>query len=376
MAESMLRKFSVKGYKNFKEETTLDLTKVRDYGFNKECITNGLLGKVLIMGPNGSGKSNLGYALFDIVCTLTDKQACFCQRDAQSFFNRESGLEYATFKYEFQQGDSVIVYEYRKTQPNTLIYERMSVDDNVIIEFDHRQNRAVIDNLRQVDSEGLRLDGRRDAPPIIRLIANSTSQKEGSPIIFLMDFVSRMLYFRSTQDGNMSIGVERAGDDADPHLIRNGSVDGFEMFLKEDTGLDTRLCTAMTPGLTEYMVQNLRSKPIAFPNAASSGEKALKLFCYWSKRFDDVSFLFMDEFDAFYHFELAERIVRSLMDYTGTQVVLTSHNTSIVSNRLMRPDCYLQIRGGRIVSLSESTERELREGHNLEKMLRNGEFDE
>ena len=43
---------------------------------------------------------------------------------------------------------------------------------------------------------------------------------------------------------------------------------------------------------------------------------------------------------------------------------------------LLRPDCYFQIKDGVLKSLADSTKRELREGHNLEKMLRQGKFDE
>jgi AAA15 family ATPase/GTPase len=372
----MLRKFSISGYKNFKDETVLDLSLVGKYEFNKECITNGLLGKVLIMGPNGSGKSNLGYALFDIVYTLTDKPACFWQIDQQSFINGEDNSKIATFRYEFQHGDSIINYEYGKIWPYRLINEKFSVDGKVIIEFDHMQNRMVSGDLSTINGDKLRLDGQQGSLSIIRFIANNTSQKEESPITFLMDFVNRMLYFKSTQDGNMFIGLERIGEDVESYLIRNGLVGGFEDFLREYTKLDIRLSTMGAKGMPEMMVQKLKSKNIPFPNVASSGTKALELFYYWSKRFDKVSLLFIDEFDAFYHFELAEKIVRLLMKYNDAQVIITSHNTSIVSNRVMRPDCYLQIRNGKISSFSDSTDRELREGHNLEKMLRNGEFNE
>ena len=43
---------------------------------------------------------------------------------------------------------------------------------------------------------------------------------------------------------------------------------------------------------------------------------------------------------------------------------------------LMRPDCYLVLDGGKVKSFSDATGRELRQGHNIEKMYRNGEFDE
>ena len=371
-----MRKFSILGYKNFKDETTLDLTLVKDYRFNTECVTNGLLGKVLVMGPNGSGKSNLGYALFDIVYTLTDKQASSLQADKQSFINGEGNSKSAFFKYEFQQVDHIINYEYGKTGPYELAYEKMSIDGKTIVEFDHKANKVISGDLSLVNSEKLILSGQNGTLSVIRFIANNTSQKEGSPVVFLMDFVNRMLYFKSTQEGNMFIGLERSGDNLDSYLMRNDLVKDFEKFLKENAELDITLDKIKVPGMPDMMVQKLKSKNIPFSSVASSGTKALELFYYWSRRFDKVSFLFIDEFDAFYHFELAEKIVRLLMRHEATQIVLTSHNTSIVSNRVMRPDCYLQIRHGKISSFSESTDRELREGHNLEKMLRNGEFNE
>ena len=112
----------------------------------------------------------------------------------------------------------------------------------------------------------------------------------------------------------------------------------------------------------------------AFEQIASSGSKALELLFYWSKRFNDVSFLFMDEFDAFYHFDLARNVIKYIVDYDNIQVVFTTHNPNLASNEMLRPDCYFTLKNGKLTSFADSTERELREGHNLEKMLRNGEF--
>ena len=98
-------------------------------------------------------------------------------------------------------------------------------------------------------------------------------------------------------------------------------------------------------------------------------------FFYWYKHIKGISFLFIDEFDAFYHYELAENIVKLLRDKIPVQAILTSHNTSLMANRLMRPDCYFILTENKIVSLSKVTDRELRQGHNLEKLYMNGEFD-
>lgn len=98
-------------------------------------------------------------------------------------------------------------------------------------------------------------------------------------------------------------------------------------------------------------------------------------FFYWYKHIKRISLLFIDEFDAFYHYELAENIVKLLRDKIPVQAILTSHNTSLMANRFMRPDCYFILTRDKIVSLPKATDRELRQGHNLEKLYMNGEFD-
>jgi predicted ATP-dependent endonuclease of OLD family len=84
--------------------------------------------------------------------------------------------------------------------------------------------------------------------------------------------------------------------------------------------------------------------------------------------------MFIDEFDAFYHYELAETLVELLEQVPGLQVILTSHNTNLLSNRIMRPDCYFILTDETLTSFANATKRELREGHNLEKLYMSGEF--
>ena len=116
--------------------------------------------------------------------------------------------------------------------------------------------------------------------------------------------------------------------------------------------------------------------PLPFFRVASSGTKALYTFFYWYKTTKNVSFMFIDEFDAFYHFELSENIVSILEQMTNAQIIITSHNTNLLTNRIMRPDCYFILTKNKLTSLANATNRELREGHNLEKLYMSGEFDE
>ena len=87
-----------------------------------------------------------------------------------------------------------------------------------------------------------------------------------------------------------------------------------------------------------------------------------------------VSFVFIDEFDAFYHFEISKLVVEFLRDNKNLQVILTTHNTDGMNNDLLRPDCYFILNENKISSLADATEKELRCAHNLQKMYKAGAF--
>ena len=96
---------------------------------------------------------------------------------------------------------------------------------------------------------------------------------------------------------------------------------------------------------------------------------------FWFQRLKEnkVSLVFVDEFDAFYHQKLSALIVEKLKEINA-QVILTTHNTSIMSTEILRPDCYFILDENEIKSIPNCTEKELREAHNLEKMYKAGAF--
>ena len=65
-----------------------------------------------------------------------------------------------------------------------------------------------------------------------------------------------------------------------------------------------------------------------------------------------------------------------ILNYKNFQTLLTSHNTYLMQNKLTRPDCCYIMTENRINSLFNSTDKEIREAHNLEKMYINGAFNE
>ena len=88
----------------------------------------------------------------------------------------------------------------------------------------------------------------------------------------------------------------------------------------------------------------------------------------------NASFVFIDEFDAFYHFKLSFDVCDELFK-KNCQLFVSSHNTFLMTNDLLRPDCNFVLKDNKITSLCNATDKELREGHNIEKLYRGGAFD-
>jgi hypothetical protein len=186
-------------------------------------------------------------------------------------------------------------------------------------------------------------------------------------------FISNMLWFRNL-DQNRYIGYKTKTDDYFSFILNPETLREFSALLVA-SGIDEKLIVKTDADGKEKLYIEA-ANPLPFFSVASSGTRSLYTFFYWYKTAKDVSLLFIDEFDAYYHYELAESLVVFLEQMTGTQTILTSHNTNLLSNRIMRPDCYFILTKEKITAFADATNRELREGHNLEKLYMSGEFDE
>lgn len=348
---------------------------MRKYDFNVECVSDGLLNKVLVLGKNGCGKSNLGLALFDISYTLTYNLPHRKQLDTVSFLNGNSSKKYATFTYEFQNGKDIIVFKYSKLNPNSIVYESLHLNGKQIFLRDGINNVTDYSNLTLINANTLRIANVNESLSVLRFIYNNSIQTKKSPVQFIMDFVSHMLYYRADQVGNQLIGYTQIMENIEPYIMSKGLVNDFQNFLKKYAGLNVELQRIHNDGMEDILVQKLKNKYIPFSMISSSGTNALMLFYYWSKHFENVSFLYMDDFGALYHYGVSETILKEVISNRHFQTVFTSHNIELADNNLMRPDCYLILSNHGLESMPNITDRELREGHNLKKLLRGGEFD-
>ena len=365
----MLKLFEVTGFKNFNQTIRLDFTDTRDYHFNTSCISNGLLSKMIVYGKNAIGKSNLGLAMFDIVSHLTSNNVT--PGLYEYYLNVDREEDFAEFHYAFSFQTGEIDYTYRKDEQQTLLYERILLDGELLFSYDHQKKEGDITGLQAIAPTLNWEFNKMDS--ILRYVINNTVLDDSHPIRLLMEFVSNMLWFRSL-DENRYIGYKTKSADYFDFIFEPGLLTEFEGFLSRSGIQDKLLIRKDTDGVKRLYFD--KKRPLPFFKVASSGTKALYTFFYWYKTAKNVSLMFVDEFDAFYHYELAESIVLLLEKMPNTQVILTSHNTNLLTNRMMRPDCYFILTKDKLTSLANATDRELREGHNLEKLYMSGEFDD
>lgn len=364
----MLKLFEIRGFKNFKNKFTLDFSDVRDYKFNTECIANGLIGKMIVYGKNSIGKTNLGLAIFDIVSHLSEKNVTPNLYDY--YLNVDNIDDYAEFHYVFSFGNDEIDYSYRKNEKQMLIYEQLYHNQNLVFDYDYIKKRGNTNGIRAL-SPTLNLS-MQDVESILKYVINNTVLEDSHPLRLMMKYVNNMLWFRSL-DENRYIGYKAKSDDYFDFIFDDSVLREFEAFL-HTSGISDNLIVKMDNDGKKRLYFDTDT-PLPFFKVASSGTKALYTFFYWYKTAKEVSMMFIDEFDAFYHYELAESIVMLLEKMSDTQIILTSHNTNLLTNRIMRPDCYFILTKNKLTSIVNSTKRELREGHNLEKLYMSGEFD-
>lgn len=371
----MLTKFSVKNFKNFKERITLDFKDVSDYQFNEDVIKNGVLSKIGIFGKNSTGKTNFGYALFDITLHLIDKLQRSEQIEEKSYKNAMSIEDVATFSYHFNFDGLSVEYNYTKSAPTKLVSEELFVDGTKVLAYNFKNQKGEYPRLDLIGAPSLIFPSNGLNISVIRYIAFNANIAKDSIIDKLMHFVDHMLWFRSVEDGFGFIGFRNKPDFIVPYIIDHGYEKKLENFLK-NCGIEVKLVVKPDViGIKNLVVDYGNDQFLPFWTTASSGTKALTLFFFWSSNFDATSFVFIDEFDAFYHFELAEEIVRKMIENKNCQMIFTSHNTGLMSNSLLRPNCYFVLANNQLKSFKNLTERVIREANNLEKLYKQGEFD-
>ena len=382
----MLKRFSVTNYKNFDKTLVLDLGKVGGYKFNVECIQDNIITKCLIYGRNATGKTNFGEALTDIWNNIFSRPL---RLRNNRILNANSNEKTATFSYEFIFGNDEVDYEYQRNLKQDLVTERLAINGNIVFDMNFEKGVFSDINLELVDADTIQIekyletvkhmlvemeDEEHTQVPFLRYILNNVPIMPRSILNKLEDYVKRM---RISIVSNSIRQRSLVNISFNEYLAQADNLKKFQDFLN-GMGIECNLEVMKTVD-GQYELFFKHKSRIPFYENASSGTLTLTTFYRRVLAVDrKPSLFYMDEFDAFYNYEISEKIVRYLKkNFPESQFILTTHNTNLMTNQLMRPDClFILSKAGKITPLCDATERELREGHNLEKLYIGGEFEQ
>ena len=313
----MLKKFVVKNYKNFKDEITIDFENIAGYQFNMDCLSEGIIGKMLIYGRNATGKTNLGKALLDIGLTMFGGT-----RYAGNgiLLNADSIEDAAVFQYEFRFGDVDLGYKYSRLSNQELRDEELFIDGKSIFKCNFSSQEYNFDNLDYIDAETANVDrylqsleGGEDDDisepklPFLRWLISNVALKNDSALIRLSNYVRRMMMI--TVGNGMQYRFGRMNQGFYESLENPERLKDFEDFLNA-MGIECKLILKKLPdGQRELYFAH--KKLVPFYENASSGTVALaELYRRLVPKVWDASLIYLDEFDAFYHYEMAENVIR------------------------------------------------------------------
>lgn len=365
----MLQEFKVRNYKNFRDEIIFSLKSSKNYEFNRSLVRNGVIKDCLIVGENASGKTNLGYAIFDIIRHLTDK----ARQEIALYSNLYNADATVEFEYTFLFEKWELKYRYAKKDALSLMWEQIFVNGKKILENSPVEAKTTLKGTENLDLS----KWDRSISLVKYIYANTVLDKEDNVCkVFyaFMAFVNRMLWFSSTE-GNWYMGFSNIGGNLFEAIARKeGAVEKLQVFL-QNCGIFYQLLTKDN-GEGKNVYCKMGEKEVQLSSLISSGTRSLIFFFFWYIQMEECSFIYVDEFDAFYHTDLAREVVRKIIEIPDTQAVITSHNTDLMSNDLLRPDCIFKLEDNRIRPFSELTDKALREAHNLQKMYKAGAFND
>ncbi|MCZ4294508.1 AAA family ATPase [Vibrio sinaloensis] len=374
----MLTKFDVQNFRNFGSvPLTVDLISQKNYEFSTHSIDHSVIKHSLVYGRNGSGKSNLGLALLDITSHINigDVNKSLRNNYLNANIKQNNGEPNgAHFKYEFKFGDDTVSYQYIKKEAQKTLFEGLSINEEIVLTLDRNNDKFFVNLAGTENLSRNVVDTDISAVKYVKSNAVLDPDNKNCQIFKkFIDFVSGMVYFRTLTGNADFYGQALDTDRLSRSIIENDKVSDFENFLNE-AGVSCKLGISGNSD-DKQIAFEFDNKKIPFSVVASTGTMSLGVFYYWWLKLESnkLTFAYIDEFDAYYHYSLAELLIKRITS-TDCQSMITTHNLAIMSNDILRPDCYF-VMSDKLYPLYDLIDKDLRKAHNLSKIFKGLDYD-
>ncbi len=378
----MLKSVKISNFKKFSSELLLDFSNTKKYSWNTEYIQNDIVKNAIIYGKTGSGKTSLSNAI-NIYKVLGSRMY---ENIKSNLVNLHSTNDKFEIEFIFSYiKDHDVTYSFI-SNGISFISEKLILGDKVLFDVNFETNKYIT-NMSEIQT--LKFGEDLNVRNILSFIYHNSSLPEDHPIRYVHKF---LITTHVSDESNNYV-------DFIPNIGFNNETTQIQ-FTKE---LNKELTKYGFHEKLSYNTEDKQfyidfpKKKVKFSSIASSGQQILfnyvrdiilskntenenhnELILIDNKEYElNIKYRklhIFDEFSAHYDYNLSEKLLKAIQQLDDRQTIIITHNTNLLTNRLSRPDCIFMLKDSTINNLSSLTNKEIRVGHNLERMFIGGEF--
>lgn len=341
----MLKHFTIKNYKSFKDETTIYVDATSYRLLSSTNIYNNVLKGSVFFGANSSGKTNLLKALKLLFDLLFSNQPLDLASE-QCVFSPHNSLY---LEYEFKFDDDIIHYAVSYDTDTNKISQKILCNE-VCVFHEIVKNAAARSHIRDY-------------------VMNRVFEQKNILAKFF-DYISNSVYINANNKEISSVNnlflnihdyLDQFGTEKINHFFNELNFN--QQLIYSDNEI--------------FLQKEGLPRPMPFSMESVGMQNLMNMLPSLFHIIDHNGMLIIDEFSNGFHNELGEVIIRYFMNKAkASQIFLVSHSTNLLSNTLLRPDQLYAIdfHGADGSMARRFSDEKPREAQNIEQMYISGVF--
>lgn len=368
----MLTKMYLTNFLSFADRTEFDFTASKYSILEKTNVYDGVLKGALFAGANAAGKSNALRGISFLIKLINGEGADF--QYYRCYFSKNPIM---ITEYEFCFNGKKLIYKIECNVKRSSISEEVMIDGISVLKRSGNTGELRI-------GDNVTIDDKLDMDTLfLRTASFNTGRFPQEPTLrALMEYLQNSYvidgYHKNAPFGDtITKYVERNGVETINKYLENFHYDFVVEYGSESEGAGVKVSV----GQDNKMVF-LKRKSFPIPNAIFNESQGNQVFADMLpdiiRVIENPGILVIDEFGNSLHNKLAEKIIKFFMEKaSGSQLFVTSHDTNLLSNSILRPDQIniLTFMGADGSCVKRVSEFKPREAQNLEKMYLGGMFE-